>query len=79
MKSMTDAPAAPLAHTVKGACKACGISRATFYRVVDNGELRVVKCGSKTLVLDSDLKAWLASLPAGTTMGRLGVRLGGAR
>ena len=74
---MTDAPAAPIARTVKGFCQAYGISRATLYRLVDNGTLTVVKCGSRTLVLESDAKAWLASLPAGTTMGRLGVRQGG--
>jgi len=67
---MNDAPAAPLARTVKGACEACGISRATFYRLVDDGELIVVKCRGRTLVLESSLRAWLASLPAGTAVER---------
>ena len=58
--------AAPVARTVKGFCQAYGISRASFYRLVDDGKLTVVKSGSRTLVRESDAQAWMDRLPVGT-------------
>ena len=40
----------PLAHQVKSFCQRVGISRATFYKYVELGKIRVVKIGGRTLV-----------------------------
>ena len=39
------------------------LSRDSFYRLVRDGKIRVRKCGRRSLVLDSDLAAFLEALP----------------
>jgi excisionase family DNA binding protein len=41
-----------------------GIGRTKFYSEVKSGRIKVVKVGTKTLVLASELAAWLARLAA---------------
>jgi len=43
---------------VKDFCIAHGIGRTTFYDEVKRGELRVIKVGARTLVPDTEAKAW---------------------
>jgi excisionase family DNA binding protein len=57
------APAAvrtPIAYSVRNAAAHIGISRSSFYLLIARGELPVVKVGSRTLILDDDLRAYLA-------------------
>ena len=53
------------ARTVDEFCRWASISRSKFYEIVAAGELRIVKCGSRTLVRHEDGVAWLNSLPSG--------------
>lgn len=39
------------------------ISRATLYRLVAKGQLRLTKIGRATRIKQSDAAEWLASLP----------------
>jgi excisionase family DNA binding protein len=40
----------PLAYQVDPFCRSMGISRATFYKLVNEGKLRAVRIGGRTLV-----------------------------
>ena len=54
----------PFAHTIQEAVVLSRASRTALYQALQKGELRAVKRGTRTLILASDLKAWLESLPA---------------
>lgn len=41
-----------------------GWSEVTTYRLIRAGDLRAVKVGRRTVILDEDERAFLASLPA---------------
>ena len=51
------------AYSVKEVLVMVGISRTKFYQVVNAGDLKVRKLGNRTLVLATDLQAWLDGLP----------------
>jgi len=53
----------PLAHSINGAQRRANIGRTTIYAEIRAGRLKVRKCGRRTVVLDADLRDWLASLP----------------
>ena len=53
----------PLSYSVKGACAAMGISRATLYRMMQDGRIRAKKLGTATIIPADQLRALLASLP----------------
>jgi hypothetical protein len=59
-------PAAPkLAYTIKEAVSVTGLGRTSLYLAIRLGELRVVKKGARTIILDRDLRRWLeGGLPA---------------
>ncbi len=41
-----------------------GIGRTKIYQAIAEGSLKARKCGTRTLVLRDDLRAFLASLPS---------------
>ena len=40
-------------------CAAHGIGRTLFYREVRDGEIKLIKIGKRSLVSDSEAKAWM--------------------
>ncbi len=55
----------PVAVAVPDAGKALGgISRATIYRLIDQGKLEARKVGTRTVVTTASIKALIADAPA---------------
>ena len=54
----------PLAHSVPEACSITQTGRTSLYEAIRSGALRAVKRGTRTLILDDDLRRWVQSLPA---------------
>ncbi|CAK0758775.1 hypothetical protein CCP2SC5_240043 [Azospirillaceae bacterium] len=54
-----------VAITVKEFLVAVSISRTKFYSEVKAGRIKIIKAGSKTLVLATEPAAWLARLSGG--------------
>jgi hypothetical protein len=45
---------------VNSFCEAHGICRTSFYEEVKRGEIKVIKYGKRTLIPDTEAKAWQA-------------------
>jgi len=54
----------PIALKISEVCAASRIGRTRVYEAIKRGELRALKNGKSTLVLQIDLVEWLNSLPA---------------
>jgi excisionase family DNA binding protein len=52
-----------LAYSVPEAGQIANAGRTSIYEAINSGELRAVKRGRRTLILDEDLRQWLQSLP----------------
>ena len=53
----------PIAYMIPQACEVSGLGRSSLYKLLKSGELRAVKHGKKTLILDKDLRSWLNARP----------------
>lgn len=54
----------PVAHTILDVAKAARLGRSKIYEEIRHGRLKARKIGSRTIILDDDLRSWLASLPS---------------
>jgi excisionase family DNA binding protein len=52
-----------LVHSIAEACEAADTGRTALYEAINSGELRAVKRGTRTLILDEDLRQWVQTLP----------------
>jgi excisionase family DNA binding protein len=50
--------------SIAEACAMAGIGRTKIYQAIGDGRLRARKFGKRTIILRSDLRAFLESLPA---------------
>jgi len=53
----------PLAHDVGDVVRITSFGRTSVYAAIKDGALKARKFGRRTIILDEDLRAWLASLP----------------
>jgi hypothetical protein len=53
----------PLAHTIVNASRISRCGRTTLYAEIKARRLTARKVGRRTIILDEDLRRWLASLP----------------
>jgi excisionase family DNA binding protein len=54
----------PIALGIVQAARTSGTSRSRIYEALKSGELRAKKLGRRTVILRSDLEAWIGSLPS---------------
>ena len=66
MNATPQTPPDRLAHSVDESCAIAGVGRSYLYAAIAAGDLTARKAGRRTLILRSDLKAWLAGLPTAT-------------
>jgi len=52
-----------LAHTINDAALHARCGRTTIYSAIKTGHLKARKIGRRTIILDGDLRGWLAALP----------------
>jgi hypothetical protein len=52
-----------ISYTIAQAVAASGVGRTSLYLAIRRGELRRLKRGARTIILDRDLRRWLEGLP----------------
>ena len=57
------APRAPLSYSIAGAAEATGYSERTIHLAIAAGDIQRRYATSKPVILASDLRDWLESLP----------------
>jgi hypothetical protein len=60
---MTNLDKAPLAHDIGDVVRITSFGRTSVFAAIKDGSLKARKFGRRTIILDEDLRAWLASLP----------------
>lgn len=50
------------AYTIKEAVETTGLSRSLLYVEIKRGRLPIRKLGSRTIILEDDLRSWLHGL-----------------
>jgi excisionase family DNA binding protein len=53
----------PFARTIEDTAQHVKCGRTTIYAAIKSGALKARKIGRHTIILDQDLREWLASLP----------------
>jgi excisionase family DNA binding protein len=48
------------AYSIREAARLCGVSHATFYRLLKKGKITSIKIGSRRLIRDEQINALLA-------------------
>ncbi len=66
MNNEIESPPDKLAHSIDESCAIAGVGRSFIYAAIAAGDLTARKAGRRTLILHSDLEAWLAGLPTAT-------------
>ncbi len=61
---MADNLSEPILNTISRACERTGLGRSKLYELIAAGEIATVKVGRRTLIPETDLKAWAESLKA---------------
>lgn len=56
-------PIGPLVRGIDDTCTALGLSRTSVYDLIAAGHLEAVRSGRRTLVLETSIRSYLASLP----------------
>jgi excisionase family DNA binding protein len=54
----------PLGRSIIDAGLKAGVGRSTIYTAINSGALRARKLGRRTVILDTDLAAWLDAAPS---------------
>lgn len=49
----------PLCTSIPAAVKLSGVGRSSLYKEIKQGNLKIIKIGTRTLIRMSDLRAWL--------------------
>ena len=53
-----------VAYTIAEVCALASVGRTTVYQSINEGQLRAVKLGRRTLILAEDLQKWLGGMPS---------------
>ena len=59
----TQSTSEKLAHSVEDAARITTCGRTSIFQAIKEGSLQARKFGRRTVILDEDLRAWLAALP----------------
>jgi len=51
-----------IAVSINKAAEICSVGKSTIYRLIDRGELKRKKLGSRSLILVADLEEYISSL-----------------
>ena len=54
----------PLAATITDTCQIIGVRRSTIYRLINAGDLEIIKIGKRTLVVIASVQSFIASRQA---------------
>jgi excisionase family DNA binding protein len=67
-------PVEPIMSSISDVMRFTGLSRSTIYLLLGDEKLEAVKCGRKTLILNTSLQKYIASLPRARVSPRLSAK-----